>query len=105
MESNEIFKESDSIKIAANSINWIESYDLDISNILEMFSKLNSIVDNLYEQIEEIINKNKIIYEVSKRSKEYKSIVNKPLFYGMESILKVTTNEKIYIGFKNGSKL
>ncbi len=37
MESNEIFKESDSIKIAANSINWIESYDLDISNILEMF--------------------------------------------------------------------
>ena len=101
MEPNKIFKEDNPIKIAASSLNWIESYELDITNILEMFSKLNKIIDNLYQQIKEIFNKNKIKYEVSKRSKEYKSIVNEPLFYGMESILKVTTNEQIYIDLIN----
>ena len=105
MESYEIFKEDNPIRIAATSINWVESYELDIANILEMFSQLNNIIDNLYEQIEEIINKNKIIYEISKRSKEYKSIVNIPLFYGMESILKVTTKEKIYIDLFNNKNI
>ena len=41
------------------------------------------------------MNKNQIQYEISKRSKEYTSIVNKPLFYAMESILKVNSNDKI----------
>ena len=104
LESNDIFKEDNLIKSTASTINWIESYENDISNILEMFSKLNIIIDNLYDQIEQIINKEQIKYEVSKRSKEYKSIVNKPLFYAMESILKVTSKEKIYIDLINNQE-
>ena len=96
IESDEIFKEDEPIKLAVTTINWIESYSLEISNILEMFCKINIYVNDLNGLIEEIINKNQIQYEISKRSKEYTSIVNKPLFYAMESILKVNSNDKIY---------
>ena len=96
IESNEIFQENEPIKMAASTINWIESYSLEISNVIEMFYKLNKYVDNLFILIKDIINKNEIKYEISKRSREYTSIVNKPLFYSMESILKVTTKDLIY---------
>ena len=95
IESNEIFQENEPIKMTASTINWIESYSLEISNVIEMFYKLNKYVDNLFTLIKDIINNNEIKYEISKRS-EYTSIVNKPLFYSMESILKVTTKDLIY---------
>ena len=84
----------------ASLINWIECYSIEIGNILNMFSKLNSIIYILYDEIEKIINNNEIEYAIPNKRQEYTdytSIVNKALFYGMESILKViTSNEYIY---------
>ena len=83
-------------------INWIEGYSEEISMILNIFAKLNRIISNLYIKIEEIIERNQIEYEISKRSPSYTAIVNKELFLGIESILRiVTSNEQIYINIKD----
>ena len=97
-DSNDIFKEYDQLEKTISTIIWIEFYSINISIILQMFLKLNSFIENLFEEVNEIINNKKIKYEISKRCKEYTSIVNETLFFGMESILKViTSNEKVYI--------
>ena len=104
-DSNDILKEYDQMEKTVSTIIWVEFYSNNISIILQMFSKLNSYIDNLYEKVNEIINNKKIKYEISKRCKEYTSIVNKPLFFGMESILKViTSNEEVYLNLINNSE-
>ena len=101
-ELDKIFKEENEITIIASTLIWIEAYEIEISNILEMFSKLNKNINNLYEKIEEIINNHEIEYEISKRFNENIFLDNKTLFYGMESILRVVSRENIYINlFKN----
>ena len=104
-DSNEQFKEYDQLEKTISTIIWIEFYATNISIILQMFSKLNSIIENLFEEVNEIINNKKIKYENSKRCKEYTSLVNQTLFFGMESILKViTSNEKVYLNLIENSK-
>ena len=84
----------DPIKMTISSIIWIECYLVEIGNILNIFIKLNSITDNLYGEIEYIINHRNIKNVIQ----QYTSIVNKILFYGLESILKVMTSKgNIYI--------
>ena len=81
----------------ANSMNWLESYVVEITILLKMFSKLNNIIPDLYEQVENIIKEKKIKYEMSKGSNIHSGKVLKVFFLGMESILKViTSNIKIY---------
>ena len=85
------------IQLLANAINWLESYEVEITILLKMFSKLDIIIPDLYYLIEDIIISNKIEYEISQRNPEYVSIVNKVFFYGMESILRViTSNISLY---------
>ena len=85
------------IQLLANTINWLESYEVEITILLKMFSKLDIIIPDLYYLIEDIIISNKIEYEISERNPEYVSIVNKVFFYGMESILRViTSNISLY---------
>ena len=92
------------IETFSNAINWMEAYSDEITINLQIFSKLNKLVENLYEQINEIIFTEQIDYEISKRSSRFSSIVNKSFFYVIESILRVvTSNEQIYINKKNNS--
>ena len=93
--------EIDLFKKNASIINWIQCYKEDLSTILQMFSSLSLIVDNLTEKI-----KSKIKDEQMKSSntESASSIVNDALFYGMESILKILTSDKdIYISMKKNS--
>jgi hypothetical protein len=95
-------KASDYLNYIGSIINWIEVYTIEISSILKMYVTLNNIVPNLYEQIEKIIDKNQIKFEISERNPEYKSLVNQAFFEGIESLLRViTSNEKIYINLKD----
>ena len=101
-DSNDILKELDKIKQIINSINWIEFYSSDISNILLIFSKLNLFIEDLHDKIYEMINNKKIKYEISTKYKKYTSIIYKPHFLVIESILKViTSNENIYLKLIN----
>ena len=84
-------------QVLINTMNWMESYVVEITILLKMFSKLNSIIPDLYEQVDIIIKQKKIKYEISKGSNIHSGKVLKVFFLGMESILKVTTsNLEIY---------
>ena len=86
------------IQILANNINWLESYVIEITMLLKMFSKLNNITEDLYTEISNIINYKLINYETSEVSLEL--ISNKVFFMGMESLLRVIPR-KIYKNFEN----
>ena len=81
------------IQLLANTINWLESYDGEISILLKMFSKLNIIVPDLYDSIKDVISNKEIKYGVYEPNSEYTKIVNEVFFLGMESILRVITSD------------
>ena len=90
----------------SNIINWIECYSSELSTILQMFSNLNNIVDNLFDLIKAIIDNKEIKYETNTNDRCWgaSSIVNEPLFLGMEAILRViTSNENIYQAFEENT--
>ena len=90
------------IQLLANSINWIESYEVEITILLKIFSKLNNLIPDLYNKVDNIIKLEQNKNEFSKRNREDKSKVNKAFFIGLESILKViTSNNQIYENLKN----
>ena len=92
IESDNNFKEDDIIKKVGYTINWVEAYSEEITINLSFYLKLNRIINNLFEQINDIINKKQIKYEQSKRNPQHTSIVNSAIFYGIESILRVVTS-------------
>ena len=81
------------LQLMANIINWLESYEEEISILLKMFSKLNKMVPNVYESIENIILNKEIRYGIYEQNSEYTKIVNEVFFLGMESILRVLTSD------------
>ena len=81
------------MKMFANTINWLESYEAEITILLKMFKKLNNIVPNLYKEIDNMIKYHLIKYEISDINQEFISIVNQVFFIGMESILRVITTK------------
>ena len=86
----------------ASTINWLESYEVEITILLRMFSKLDNIVPDLYHLVEYIIYGKTIKYEISERNPSHTAIVNEIFFYGMESILRViTSNISIYSNLEN----
>jgi len=93
----------ENIEIFSNVINWIEAYSDEITIILQIFSKLNKLIEELYEQINDIILKKKLKYDYSPNHK-LSSIVNTPFFYVIESIFTmVTSKEQIYTNKKVNS--
>jgi len=81
------------IECLANTINWVESYSEEIILILEIFSKLNTKIDNLFNKIEENIKG--ININVNSKS-------NKAILYMIESILKIVNYyTQIYIDKEN----
>ena len=89
-------------QLLANIINWLESYVIEITNLLNMFSKLNNIIPDLYNLIEMNIFNYKKEFIGYKDNSKGDDIVNKVFFLGMESILKVvTSNISIYTNPEN----
>ena len=85
------------VKSIAIAINFVESYAEEISSIQTMFTKLNKRAKNLIGQMEDIIQRKQIQFEISPRNPKYTSIVNKAFFLYMDSILRVIiSNDKIY---------
>ena len=70
------------LKGLANTINWVESFSEEIIIILQDFYKLNKIIDNLYDKIQENTNK------VNINTKNNNAILNM-----IESILNVVNSE------------
>ena len=96
-ENLEENNENDIIKHLAENINWIESYNEEISSLQQMFLKLSLKIPEFYEQLETIINQKQIVYEVSLRNPEYTSIINETFFLSLDSILRIiTSKEDIY---------
>ena len=93
----EYAKENDIISQLAREINWLESYSNEITIIQQIFTKLSMKITEFYNQIEEVIKKKEIKYEISKRNPEYTSIVNEVFFLSLDSILRIITcNNEIY---------
>jgi len=83
----------------SGNINWIEYYSIEISYILKIYLMLSNYEKNISGIIEEFVNNDLLIYENSERCKEYTSKVNKALFLGFESLLKIITSKKeLYLG-------
>ena len=83
-------------------INWLEFYSNQISYMLKIYLMLNDYLKkienfkNIHEELDKISNS--IVYENDEKNNEYKSEVNKGLFIGIESILKIiTSNPKIFL--------
>ena len=93
--------EENVIKKNASIINWVHCYKDKITTILQMFTSLSSVVDNLTDKIKKIREE-----EPTKSDEEesVSSIVNSALFSVMESILKVvTSNADIYLTYIKNS--
>ena len=85
-------EKANGLEFLANTINWVESYSVEIINILIIISKLNTIADNLFDKIKIIT----AIYE----KHDYKG--DNTILNMIEFILKiVTSNEQIWINKEN----
>ena len=101
-KSDSAFIDEDITINTISKINWIEAYSEELAIILTIFLKLNDIINNLYEKIKKVIEDGTIKYEISERNRGYTSFVNKAIFFGIESIIRVvTSNEDIYIDIKD----
>ena len=79
-------------------LNWMEYYSTEISYILKIYLFLSNHTNNIYNKMKEIIEDEKVSYDCFERSEEYTSYVNKALFLGFESLLKIITSDvKIYL--------
>ena len=66
---------------------------------------LSNYEKNISGKIEGFVNNDLLIYENSERCKEYTSKVNKALFLGFESLLKIiTSNVNLYLGLTEKNK-
>ena len=84
----------DGLESLASTINWIESYSEEIIIILQVFSKLNRRIENLYDKMQETIN------EITEKNitTKYNYKASKAILYMIESILKViTSNTQLFI--------
>ena len=93
----------ENIEMFSNAINWVEAYSDEITIILQIFSKLNNLFDDLYGEIINVISKYPFKFECSENH-FLSSIVNTPFFYVLESILiLITSKEIIYTNKKVNS--
>ena len=94
--------EENPMKKIAKIINWIQCYKDEITTILQMFSILSLIVDNLLDKIKKAEGEFQSKFGTSANDTSYS---NDALFLGMESLLRVlTSNSEIYISAKKDSQ-
>ena len=90
-------EEVDPVKSFARKMLWLESYNEYISILLNIYQKLSSQEQYLYNKIESIIDKKEIEYEKSKRSPPHTEEINSPFFLILESLLRIIiTDYDIY---------
>ena len=83
----------------AGIINWIECYSVEITYILKIYLNLSNYMKDINRVIEHFVYNDLLQYERSDRCKDYTSIVNKAIFLGFESLLKIITSKKeLYLG-------
>ena len=92
VKQNDAIKENIDLETIANIINWFETYSIEITYILKTYIMLRNYIPKIYDKMEKIIKDGMIIYGNNEQCKEYTSIVNKALFNGFESILKIITS-------------
>ena len=81
----------------ANAINWLECYSFEITIILRVFSKLNNIIIDLYDQIESFIHIKLSLFKNSEEKINFSHIINEAFVLGIESMLNIiTSNIDIY---------
>ena len=96
-KQNENEVEENVMKRMAQNLNFIQSYQEEITFLLKIFIKLNIKVNNLYNQMEDIIEQKLVKYEISYRNPEYTSIANEVFFLCLDSMIRaIISNDKIY---------
>ena len=89
-QNKDNIKQNHDLETLAKIINWIETYSIEITYILKTYVMLGNYIDGIYNKMEGFVKDDIIIYEINEKCPEYTSIVNKALFNGFESILKVS---------------
>ena len=102
-QNKDNIKQNHDLETLAKIINWIETYSIEITYILKTYVMLGNYIDGIYNKMEGFVKDDIIIYEINEKCPEYTSIVNKALFNGFESILKVS--EELYLNQKDISKI
>ena len=107
-QNEENLKANENLESVANIINWVETYSIEITYILKTYIMLRNYLNHInykdekntikkrtiYEQMEIFIKDETINYGKDENFQEYTSRVNKALFNGFESILKIITSTK-----------
>ena len=105
-QNKDNIKQNHDLETLAKIINWIETYSIEITYILKTYVMLGNYIDDIYNKMEGFVKDDIIIYEINEKCPEYTSIVNKALFNGFESILKVINSSKeLYLNLKDNSKI
>ena len=89
---NEV-EEVELVKSFAMKIVWFESNSEYISIVINIYKKIFFYDKDLFKKINNIIDKEEIKYEISKRAPSYTKEINSPFFFILESILKIITTD------------
>ena len=105
-QNKDNIKPNGDLETIANIINWIEAYSIEITYILKTYVMLRNYINGIYNKMEGFVKDEIIVYEINEKCPEYTSIVNKALFNGFESILKViNSSEELYLNRENSNEI
>ena len=83
-------KEKDPLKIIASDINWVYCHKDNITTILQMFTTLSTIVNDLNNKIQKAEEELEEKYNYSSESSS--TYIGNALFLGIESLIRVLTS-------------
>ena len=114
-QNEENLKENKDLETIANIINWVETYSIEIAYILKIYIMIRNYIGKIkkenkektiYDLMAEFIKDGKIIYGKHEKCQEYTKRVNKSLFNGFESVLKIITScKELYIERKGKKEI
>ena len=105
-QNKDRIKPNGDLETIAKIINWIEAYSIEITYILKTYVMLRNYINGIYNKMEGFVKDEIIVYEINEKCPEYTSIVNKALFNGFESILKViNSSEELYLNRENNNEI
>ena len=114
-QNDENLKADEALETIANIINWTEAYSIEITYILKVYIMLRNYINNIkkenkekniYDMMEDFIKDKKVNYRRDEKCKEYTTRVNRALFNGFESILKIITScKELYIERKGKNEI
>ena len=91
-------EEANPIQFLSMKMVWLECYNNYISILISIYHDISFNIKDLYNRIDNILEKNEIEYEKSNKLPEYVRQINSPFFFIIESILKIYLND---FDFKN----